>query len=122
MSIRTYIENGQTFVTMPLAEYEALEDALDIQMADAIMDRVRSGDSELWPGDVVRRLVDGENPLRVIREWRDLTQSDLALKAGVTQGFLSGLEKGEKEPRIATLRAIARALDVAVDDLIGWTD
>lgn len=122
MSIRTYIENGQTFVAMPLAEYEALEDALDSQAADAIMEQVRCGDSELWPGDVVRRLVAGESPVRVIREWRGLTQSDLARGSGVTQGFLSGLEKGEKEPRIVTLRAIAQALDVAVDDLIGWDD
>jgi len=120
MSIQTIVENGQTFVKMPLAEYEALEEALDIRMADAIMERVRNGESELWPGEVVNRLVAGENPVRVVREWRGLTQKELALGAGVTQGFLSGLEAGEKEPRIVTLKAIAQTLGVAIDDLLAW--
>lgn len=120
MSIQTIVENGQTYVKMPIAEFEALEDALDIRAADAIMERVRSGESAVWPGDVVNRLVAGENPIRVIRDWRKMTQADLAVQSGVTQGFLSGLEKGEKEPRIATLRAIAAALDVSMDDLLEW--
>ena len=61
-------------VTIPKAEYERLlalqEDFADIQAALAVEARIATGDEELIPGNVVDRLLDGEQPLRVWREFR----------------------------------------------------
>jgi XRE family aerobic/anaerobic benzoate catabolism transcriptional regulator len=60
-------------------------------------------------GAVVRRL----------RKARDLTQEQLARKAGITQGHLSHLEAGgRRNPGAATLKRLARALDVPVAELL----
>lgn len=50
--------------------------------------------------------------LRVQRGW---TQKDLAERSGVSQPTISGLEASTEGARLATLRKIASAFDVAVD-------
>jgi transcriptional regulator with XRE-family HTH domain len=59
----------------------------------------------------------GEN-LRRIREQRRLSQPALAELSGVPQPTISKLERGHREPHQATLRRLARALDVGVGDLL----
>ena len=65
-------------VTIPKAEYDrlcALEEELsDIQAALAVEARIVRGEEDLIPASVVDRLIDGEPPLRVWREFRNLTQ------------------------------------------------
>ena len=48
-----------------------------------------------------------------------LTQEELAQKCGVTQQFIQMLEKGKKNPSVSTLKKLAAALGVTVDELIG---
>ena len=73
----------------------------------------------LIPGEVVDAiLIEGRNPLRVIRKWRGLTQSALAEKANLRQAYLSELEAGKKTPSVEALRALARALDIDVETLL----
>jgi transcriptional regulator with XRE-family HTH domain len=50
--------------------------------------------------------------LRRIRENRELTQEELAKRAGVTQNSLSKIETGERKPRDGTLEKLAKALGV----------
>ena len=51
---------------------------------------------------------------------RGLSQNQLAKLAGIPQSVLSDIECGKtKAPRIDTLQAIAAALGVTVDELIG---
>lgn len=58
--------------------------------------------------------------LRQLRRDRGLSQSDLARRSGVDQGWLSRLEAGTgKNPTAATLVALAGALDVTVTALSG---
>jgi transcriptional regulator with XRE-family HTH domain len=62
---------------------------------------------------------------RRIRELRgfDMTQADFARRIGVTQGYLSALESGEKEPGSAVLLAIRQEFGKSVDWLLtGETD
>lgn len=59
---------------------------------------------------------------RVLRERRlaaGLTQEKLALEAGVDRTFVSLLERGGRQPTLATLWRLAEALRVAPSDLIG---
>jgi len=60
-----------------------------------------------------------------VREHRrrlGLSQSQLAEKAGVNQGYLSSIENGDRTPRQDTLRAIAVALGVPEGVLLGAGD
>jgi transcriptional regulator with XRE-family HTH domain len=42
---------------------------------------------------------------------RGLSQAELARRCGVSQPAIARLERGEHEPRLATLRRVAHALD-----------
>lgn len=58
--------------------------------------------------------------IRVLREFRDITQDELARRSGVSVDTIRKLEQGVRESaRINTLRGIARALDVQLERLIG---
>ena len=58
-------------VLIPFEEYqrliEAAEDAADARAVDEIKRRLATGEEELIPAEVVDRIIDGENKLRV---WR----------------------------------------------------
>lgn len=53
------------------------------------------------------------------RSRRGFTQVHLAKLAGINQGYLSSIERGDRTPRRDTLRAIAVALDVPEAVLLG---
>jgi transcriptional regulator with XRE-family HTH domain len=57
---------------------------------------------------------------RRIRELRgfDMKQAEFARRIGVTQGHLSRLERGEKEPGAAVLLAISQEFGKSVDWLL----
>lgn len=71
------------------------------------------------PARVVDRLLAGENPVRVWREHRGLTQHTLADKAGISKNYLSQIETGERDGRVRVLQALAATLGVQLDDLVG---
>ena len=57
-----------------------------------MMRRLAAEDS-LIPNAVVKRLVAGESPLRVWRDYRGLTQAELAQRAGLTQQAVAQAEQ-----------------------------
>lgn len=67
---------------------------------------------------MVDRILAGENLVRVWREHRGLTVAGLAEKAGITQPYLSQIETGKREGTLATMKKIASALRVKLDDLV----
>ena len=50
--------------------------------------------------------------IKILRTKRHVTQHDLAVGAGVTQGFLSLVEKGKREPGFEFVEKIANVLRV----------
>jgi DNA-binding XRE family transcriptional regulator len=108
-------------VTIPREEYDRLraaaEDLADLQSYDRANAALAAGADELIPSDYANRLLDGENPLRVYRDFRGLTQAMLAERAGVNRVTVAEIETGRKQGSIATLRALAGALDVTLDNL-----
>lgn len=64
----------------------------------------------------MRRLV-GEN-VRRIRQDRGLTQEQFADVSGFSQQYLSGLERGRRNPTVVTLFELATALKTAPIDLL----
>ena len=61
--------------------------------------------------------------LKSAREAAQLTQNDLGIKAGgVAQTEISRYENGDYEPGLTRLRALADALEVTADYLLGRSD
>ncbi|PCJ82135.1 MAG: transcriptional regulator [Hyphomicrobiales bacterium] len=70
------------------------------------------------PSEFSDRLINGENPIRVWREYRGFKAKELAEKAGISTAYLSEIETGKKEGRVGTLAAIADVLNLTIDDLV----
>lgn len=109
-------------VTIPREEYDRLlaaaEDLADLQTYDRAKTALATGEDELIPADYANRLLDGESPLRVYRELRGMTQAALAEKAAVNRVTVAEIEIGRKQGSVATLRNLAEALGVRLDDLV----
>ncbi len=60
--------------------------------------------------------------LRERRETLELTQSDLAERADVSQPLIARIEGGDVDPRLSTLRRIVTALEEAEGDVIRAAD
>ena len=56
--------------------------------------------------------------IKKLRTKAGISQSHLAKTVGVNQSAICKMEKGMLIPSIATLDDIARALNVAIDDLV----
>ena len=111
---------------VPRAEYERLksfeqeaeEDRGTARLVARARKEVADG-APVLPKDVVDRLANGENPIRVLRQFRGWTQTELASAKGVqiTQNYLSDLESGKRQGPLALHRKFARALGVPLDML-----
>ena len=59
----------------------------------------------------------GEN-VRELRRARGLSQEELAFRAGIHRNYLGGIERGERNPALDNISAIAKALGVDLSDLL----
>ena len=98
---------------------EELQDILDYDAAILALER---GEDELIPSEVVYAILDGENPIKVWREYRGLTQQQLADTAGISKPYLSQIETGKQKGTTDNLSAIAKALDVSLEDGVERTE
>ena len=116
--------SGEELAILPKSEYERLarliadEDIGTARLVHSACDKITSGREVMVPKAVVDRLAAGENPIRVLREWRAVTQAELVVKIGITQGYLSDLEAGKRKGPVALHQKIARALGVPIDLLL----
>ncbi len=53
-----------------------------------------------------------------LRRAKGLTQEDVAARTGLSQQYLSGLERGKRNPTVITLYELAQALEVKPVELI----
>ncbi|MBX9847433.1 MAG: helix-turn-helix transcriptional regulator [Xanthobacteraceae bacterium] len=108
--------------TIPRAEYERLvmiaQEAEEDMATARLVARAKkdiAGGVPLLPKDVVDRLANGENPIRVLREFRDYTQAELVVAVGITQGYLSDLETGKRKGPLELHQKFAKALGVPLE-------
>lgn len=64
----------------------------------------------------MRKLV-GDNCARIRKE-RGWTQEELAERSGLSQQYLSGLERGKRNPTIVTIYELSLALEVSHLELV----
>ncbi len=63
-------------------------------------------------------ILDGENAIKVWREYRALSQQELAEKVGISTPYLSQLETGKRIGSLKVLTAVANALSISLEYLI----
>ena len=56
--------------------------------------------------------------LQALRRAKGLSQEELAHRSGIHQTYLSGVERGKRNPSVMVMSRIAAALDADVEDLV----
>ena len=120
--MQTLTIGGKDYAVVPMGDYNTmLELAENTQdMADIMQCRkdLANGREEMIPGKFAERLIFGENPYLVWREYRGLTLQNISDATGISVATLSRIENNKREPSIKQLKAIAAALRVDASDLI----
>jgi DNA-binding XRE family transcriptional regulator len=108
--------NGKpAFVVIPIEEWRqieaTIEDRIDIAAARASL----SGDDETFPDSVVASIIEGVHPIKAFREYREMTQAQLAAKVGTSAMYVSQLERGGRRAGRKLRAKIGSALRVNAD-------
>jgi DNA-binding XRE family transcriptional regulator len=121
--------DGEDLVVITLSDYEALraragdeasEDAVTARIVAATDAKIARGEDVALPAAVWAAIESGEqHPIRAIRKYRGLTQIDVAKQAGLRQGYIADIEAGKKTGSATSLKAIAAALRVPLDVIVG---
>jgi DNA-binding XRE family transcriptional regulator len=126
-AIKLLAETPET-VTISRADLDALldaaetaEDIASVRAWNAYVAAVGrdAAIANSYTGAEAKRLLAGENPVRIWREKRGMTQRALAAAAAIPAGYLSEIESGKKPGSVAAYRALAKTLAVPMEDLVG---
>ena len=123
MSVQVIKKDGKPeWAVIPYAEYERLveeaEMLQDVRAYDEAKKAIADGE-ELIPAEVTYAILDGINPVRVWRQHRGLTQQQLAEATGISIPYLSQIESGKRRGSAEVLAAIAKELELSLDDIMG---
>ncbi len=121
MRIVTITRKGKEFAVIPVAALQRLmEDAemlADVKAYDTAKARLDDGSDELIPLEITERRLRGEPALRIWREYRKLTQEQLAKKAKVSRALIAAIETKRKAGSVSTWKKLGAALDVGWEQL-----
>jgi len=116
MNLETIERNWQKFVLVPIDQYNRILEELEMLEDNRDFERIKALDEEAFPSAVIDRLVvEDENPVKVFREYRGLTQEQLAEKSGIHLTDLATIETGQASGSVESLNLIADALNLDVD-------
>ena len=105
------------FAILPYAEYERLLAIAEDKMDAADVLAYREAREESLPESLVDALVNGDHPIKAYRNYRQLTQQELADRIGKSKPYIAKLEAGERTGTIDVLARIAEVLEVDLDQL-----
>jgi ribosome-binding protein aMBF1 (putative translation factor) len=109
---------GET-VTLSREDWDSIVERLDDAVDRAALRRsLGRASDEALPVALYRRVRKGESPVRIWREYRALGLNVLARRAGVSASYLSEIESGAKPGSAATLKKLAAALGIGLDELV----
>lgn len=89
----------------------------DVRAYDAAKARLEDGEDELIPLEITERRLRGEPPLRIWREYRQLTQEQLAKKSKVSRPLIAAIETHRKTGSVSTWKELGSTLDVSWEQL-----
>lgn len=125
MNVRFKKTDKGEVAILPRKDYEALaakaaeadEDSGTARLVARARKEIAAG-APLIPKAIFDRIANGENALRVLREWRDVPQLYLSFKTDIGQGYLSDLENGRRKGTAEVWKRIAKVLNVPLDVLV----
>lgn len=120
MSSIQFIERDghREYAVVPMALFARLVEAVEDQEDLEELRRFRQEDDGFRiPGEIVFRMIEGENTIRLWREHRGLTLEALAERADISKAYLSQIENGKRAGTVKTVKALAAALEVPLDVL-----
>lgn len=90
---------GKPYVLVPLHDYRTLTG--------------ENKESEL-PADILDKIAAREqHPVKILREYREMTQAELAKKSGLSRPYLTEIETGKKDGSLRAMKTLAQALGVS---------
>lgn len=122
MNVQVIEKEGKPeWAVIPYTDYLSLvEDAemlQDLQDYDAAKLALLQGEP-LIPAEVTFPILDGESPIKVWREYLQMSPAQLAQAAGISQAELSRLEAKTQEATDDILIAIAKAFQLPIEEFI----
>ena len=111
--------NGQReYAVVPMPLFTRMAALLEDLDDEALYDKARAADEGFRvPGGVLNAILGGTHPVKAWREHNRLTQDALAMKADISTAYLCQIETGKRQGAVKTLKALAKALGVTLDDL-----
>jgi DNA-binding XRE family transcriptional regulator len=121
MRIEKITRKGKEFAVIPVEDLVRLmndaEMLADVKAYDQVKAQLDRGDDELIPLALIERRLAGENSVSIWRDHRALTQEALANKSKVSRAMIAAIETGHKTGSITTLKKLAAALNVDLENL-----
>jgi predicted transcriptional regulator len=102
------LQNGKpAFAVIPWEEYQGL------------INRNNEIENDIWiPHEIVKQVAtEDTSMIKAWREYFNLTQKELAQKAELAQSALARLEKSISKPRTSTLKKLANAMRISIEQL-----
>ncbi len=118
MPIMIKTPGGEDIVILSYAEYNDLEDRAEINIVRRSKRDVASGKTELLTSVEAKKYCEAQSTLAFWREKRGLTIEALSSLSQVERGFISKMEADIEVANVRSLRRIADALYVTIDDIV----
>jgi DNA-binding XRE family transcriptional regulator len=110
-------KGNKTHVVIAVKEYNRLLDLAEMEQDVRDFKKAMADDDEILPSELVERLTSSDSNIVIYREYRGFTQDRLAEEVGVSKPYISLIESRQRTPSVKTLKAIAKVLEVDIDDL-----
>ena len=121
MRVETIHRKGKEFAVIPVEDLrklmEGAEMLADVRAYDAANARLAAAEDELIPLEITERRLRGEPAVRIWREYRKMTQEQLAKKARVSRALIAAIETKRKAGSVSTWKKLGAALNVSWEQL-----
>lgn len=109
-------KKGKNYAVIPYEEYQQLIEDAEMLSDIQAYDRSKIEAEESFPADIVYRIVlEKENPIKVYREYRDLTQTQLSQKSNIPLNKLIEIEVNINCASDEHKKAIAKVLNIDIE-------
>lgn len=110
--------NVPVFAIIPYKDYEEIMDFLEEHEDVKAVDEFRANGGEAFPHEIAEKIAKGKSPVRVLREYRDISQIELAKRIGISRQYLNQIEGKTRNGNVKVLKKISEELNVPLDLLV----
>lgn len=112
-------DGHREYAVVPIEIWERVKHVIEDMEDVALFDQAKAGDDGFRvPAAVLDAELAGDHPVKAWREYRRLTQDELATAARVSKPYLSQIENRKRDGSVDVLQGLAAALGVPLDLLV----